>query len=238
MASPDVVPHRRAHRRSRRRRGLYRVLAAVTALVIAAGITLGPLMSRVEEPQYRIERADGSIEIRSYGPMVVAEASLRGERTAALGAGFRLIAGYIFGANDPNPKMDRTAPVQQQQGKRTIAMTAPVSQQADGETWIVRFIMPAGSTMESLPTPADPRVQLTPVPGRRMAVIRFRGFATADAILTETDRLRSYASSHRLRTIGEPLLAFYNPPWTLPFFRRNEIMLELAEPQIDGVKAP
>ena len=82
--------------------------------------------------------------------------------------------------------------------------------------------------MEGLPTPSNPRVHLTPVPARCMVVIRFKGFATDSAIMTEIDRLRRYATMHQLQTVGDPLLAFYNPPWTLSLFRRNEIMLEVA----------
>ena len=90
-------------------------------------------MSRVEEPKYRIESADGAIEVRSYGPMIAAETSVQGQRKAALGDGFRSIAGYIFGANNPNAKILVSAPLKQRRGKQTIAMTAPMSQQADGD---------------------------------------------------------------------------------------------------------
>ena len=108
-------------------------------------------------------------------------------------------------------------------------MTAPVQQQGAGNAWTVRFIMPKSWTMDTLPTPNDRRVSLRAVPARRFAAITFSGTATNDAIEQRTEELRRYASSKKLTTIGEPLLAFYNPPWTLPFFRRNEVMLELAE---------
>ena len=140
---------------------------------------------------------------------------------------FRLIAAYIFGANTPNAKIAMTAPVQQQSSQK-IAMTAPVTQQTAGDSWTVRFIMPSNWTLETLPAPHDTRVTLKPVPANRMLVIRFSGSASDSQIKTKTDELRRYAADKMLATVGEPLLAFYNPPWTLPFFRRNEIMLELA----------
>jgi len=183
-------------------------------------------MSRVEQPEYKIQASDGSIQIRSYGPMIAAEAVVEGERKVAINEGFRLIAAYIFGANKPNARIAMTAPVQQQ--KQTIAMTAPVTQQGAGNAWTVRFIMPKSWTMETLPTPTDARVSLKAVPARRFVAITFSGFATSEAIESHTDELRRYAADHRLSTTGEPLLAFYNPPWTLPFLRRNEVMLELA----------
>lgn len=190
-----------------------------------AGMAAGPLTSRVEQPAYRILRSDGPIELRAYDPVIAAEVTLRGERGVALSEGFRLIAAYIFGANSPKAKIAMTAPVEQQ-GAQKIAMTAPVSQQADGDAWTVRFIMPRGWSMETLPAPDDPRVTLQPVAARTMLAIRFSGTADDASIAAKTDELRQYAVAQHIETVGALVLAFYNPPWTLPFFRRNEIMLE------------
>jgi hypothetical protein len=201
-------------------------LAGLLGCLAIAGAAAGPIMSRVEQPDYRVDAADGAIELRAYGAMIAAEAVVAGERKAAIAEGFRLIAAYIFGANQPNARIAMTAPVQQQ--KQTIAMTAPVIQQGTGDAWTVRFIMPKSWTMETLPAPSDARVSLKPVAPHRVVAITFSGFASSEAIAARTDELRRYAAEHRLATTGEPLLAFYNPPWTLPFFRRNEIMLELA----------
>lgn len=200
----------------------------ITVIIIVGGIAAGPIMSRVEQPEYKVTASEGAIEIRAYGPMIAAEAEVKGERKAAIQEGFRLIAAYIFGANTPNAKIAMTAPVQQQSAQK-IAMTAPVTQQTEGNKWTVRFIMPSGWTMKTLPAPNDTRVTLKPVSAKRLMTIRFSGTANDDLIRSKTDELRKYALEHKLATVGEPLLAFYNPPWTLPFFRRNEIMLELAE---------
>ena len=158
--------------------------------------------------------------------MIAAEAVVDGERKTAINEGFRLIAAFIFGANKPNAKIAMTAPVQQQ--KQINSMTAPVTQQGRGDSWIVRFIMPKSWTMESLPTPSDARVSLRQIPARRFVAITFSGVVTNELVDKRTDELRRYTVDHKLSTTGEPLLAFYNPPWTLPFFRRNEVMLELS----------
>jgi hypothetical protein len=197
---------------------------AIAAIAAAAA---GPIMSRVEQPKYTVNRSDGATEIRDYGSMIAAEVEVSGERRAAINEGFRLIAGYIFGANKPNAKIAMTAPVEQQ-AKQTIAMTAPVTQQSRDRSWTVRFIMPKSWTMETLPTPTDDRVKLVPLPSKQMVVIRFSGVANDALIATKTSELRQYAADNKLSLRGEPVLAFYNPPWTLPFFRRNEIMLELT----------
>lgn len=184
-------------------------------------------MSRVEQPEYTVTTSDGPIEIRSYSPMIAAEAVVEGERKTAINEGFRLIAAYIFGANQPNAKIAMTAPVQQQ--KQTIAMTAPVTQQRTGDVWTVRFIMPKSWAMETLPKPTDTRISLKPIPATRFAVITFSGVASSEDIEKRSEELRRYASERKLSTTGQPVLAFYNPPWTLSFFRRNEVMLQLAD---------
>jgi hypothetical protein len=217
------VPARSA--RSDRGRWVYWIGGGLVLVGIAAA-GAGPVMSGVEQPDYKIEKSDGAIETRAYAPMIAAEAVVEGERKEAINQGFRLIAAYIFGANQPKAKIEMTAPVQQQ--KQTIAMTAPVSQQATGNSWTVRFIMPKNWTMATLPAPNDQRVSLQPIPARRFVALRFSGFTTDAAIAKRTDQLRRYAADHKLSTTGEPVLAFYNPPWTLPFLRRNEVMLELA----------
>lgn len=182
-------------------------------------------MSRIENPKYRVEKADGAIEIRDYAPLIVAEAKVKGERRAAINEGFRLIAGYIFGGNDKSAKIAMTAPVQQMPDE-------PVDPESPGrfrdlESWTVSFVMPRSWTLETLPRPNDSRISLRPVPGKRFVVIRYSGLAHADKIDRKTAELEGYAAKHALRASGPPLLAFYNPPWTPPFMRRNEIMLEL-----------
>ena len=186
-------------------------------------------MSRLEQPEYRVVSSQGAIEIRAYPSMIAAEANVKGERQAAIREGFRLIAGYIFGGNGPRAKIDMTAPVQQQArpAGETIAMTAPVTQQANDGAWMVRFIMPKSWTMETLPVPSDPRVKLVAVAAKTIAAIRFSGWAGDAAIRDKTEELNRFIADRKLMVIGQPLMAFYNPPWTLPFFRRNEIMLEI-----------
>jgi hypothetical protein len=212
---------------SKRRKVIVGIFIGAVALVVIVAAAAGPLMSRVEQPKYEVTSAEGSIELREYSAMILPKVEVKGERKATINEGFRLIAAYIFGANEPNAKISMTAPVQQQ-AKQTIAMMAPVAQQADGGYWTVSFIMPKGWSMDTLPAPTNKRVKLVPVPAKRMVVIRFSGTADDRSIATKTAELRKYAADHTLSVIGEPALAFYNPPWTLPFLRRNEIILGLA----------
>src|SRR5271165_3898365 len=140
MKSRDESLEPLSRRTSKKRAKLYWLLAGVVGLMIIAAGAAGPIMSQVEQPEYQIVTAEDSLEIRSYGAMIAAEAEVQGERKTAINEGFQLISAYIFGANKTNVKIAMTAPVQQQI-QQTIAMSAPVTQQADGNAWTVRFIM-------------------------------------------------------------------------------------------------
>ena len=200
--------------------------AIAGVLLVGAGLA-GPVMSNVEQPPYRVMEQQGDIELRDYPPMIVAETEVTGARQAAINAGFRTIADYIFGDNQSAQKVAMTAPVLQQAGEK-IAMTAPVTQQGDGNRWRVRFIMPASYTLATLPRPKNPAVVLRELPGRRYAVIRFSGLAGEDSLRRHTETLRAFLAGRRIGAVGEPSYAFYNPPWTLPFMRRNEVLIEVG----------
>lgn len=223
----DAVKQPVKTKRSRGRTTLY-WLAAILVLFVLAAAAAGPIMSRVEQPQYSVLLSDALIEVRDYPALIAAEADVQGDRKLAIEAGFRLIAAYIFGANAPSARIAMTAPVEQQ-AKQKIIVTSPVTQRAGNDTWRVRFIMPKSWTIDTLPRPSDERVKLVPVAARRMVVIRFSGIADDIIIAGKTAELTRYARARRMAVAGEPVLAFYNPPWTLPFFRRNEIMLEVAQ---------
>jgi DNA gyrase inhibitor GyrI len=202
---------------------------AVLAVVLLGAALWGPIVSNVEQPKYKVVKRSDAIEIRDYAPMIVAEVEVSGDRREAIGKGFRLIADYIFGNNTASQKVAMTAPVTQQ-GSEKIAMTAPVTQQGDGETWTVRFIMPSSYTMETLPKPNNPAVKLKEIESNRFAVIRFSGMGGEDSLKRHTKELNEFIGAKGLKPLSAPTYAFYNPPWTLPFLRRNEVLVEIAGP--------
>lgn len=195
--------------------------------VVAAGASWGLTVSNVEQPKYKVIETVGKIEMRDYAPMIVAQAEVAGEREKAVGEGFRIIADYIFGNNLSSQKVSMTAPVTQQISEK-IAMTAPVTQQSQGNSWTVRFIMPAGYTMETLPKPRNPAIKIMMIEGKHFAAIRFSGLASEDSLNRHTDELMEFIRTKTLTAVSAPAYAFYNPPWTLPFLRRNEVMIEIA----------
>jgi hypothetical protein len=179
----------------------------------------------IEEPAFKTVLKDGNFEVRDYPSLVVAEVTVSGGQKEAASKGFRLLAGYIFGGNKRRQSIAMTAPVAQEPSSEKIAMTAPVTQIANAGTWIVRFTMPSAYTLETLPAPNDPKVQLRRLPAERVAVLRFSGLAMKADVDAKTDELVAATKAHHLHAIGPVSLAQYNPPWTPWFMRRNEVMI-------------
>ena len=146
----------------------------------------------------------------------------------AANKGFRLLAGYIFGGNRRKQSIARTAPVAQTPTSEKIAMTAPVTQIKNAGSWIVRFTMPSAYTLDFCPSHNDPRIQLRRLPPERFAVVRFSGWAQKSDVDAKSAKLVAAAKAHNLRAAGPVSLAQYNPPWTLWFMRRNEVMIPIA----------
>jgi hypothetical protein len=208
------------------RRVLFALACCLPLIAIVLAGLSGTLMSRVEQARYTVLERHGRVEIRRYDPAIAAEVEVHGERMRALNQGFRLIADYIFGNNLAAKKVAMTAPVTQAAGEK-IAMTAPVTQDGAGDAWTVRFVMPAAYTLETLPRPENPDVHLVAMPARKMAAVRFSGCNTDRNIETHRAVLLKFIAEHHLTAVGEPAAAFYNPPWTIPFLRRNEILVEI-----------
>ena len=199
----------------------------IPAVLIGVAI-IGNWAMAVEEPKFTVSLHDGAFEIRDYPAVVVAEVTVTGDQAGAVRKGFGLLAGYIFGGNTRHQSIAMTAPVAQQRTSETIAMTAPVTQTPADGAWVVRFTMPSHYTLATLPKPNDPRVMLRQIAPARFVVIRFSGVATQSSLAAKTAELMAFAQSHHLHTSGPATLAQYNPPWTLWFLRRNEVMIPLA----------
>ena len=194
----------------------------------------GPIMSRVEQPYYQVLRTENNIEIRQYQPMLIAEVTIADKRERAINLGFRQLADYIFGNNRIKQNIKMTAPVQQQRNMK-IAMTAPVQQQAVSGNWQVSFVMPAEYTIKTLPMPVNENVIIKKIPAKQFVVIRFSGFNSDKNIQMHERLLLEFTMRNKLSVTGNVKYAYYNPPWTLPPLRRNEVMLELSNPIEDKV---
>jgi hypothetical protein len=203
----------------------------------------------IEEPAFEKLESVENIEMRQYRPVIVAETFVDGDMGSASNDGFRMIADYIFGnnlsmrgsADKPSEKIAMTAPVSVEPAARSEknAMNAPVNVEPQGDSasglmhskrWRVQFTMPSEYSMATLPKPRNPAVTLREVPGKRYAVLAFSGLAGEEKVQQKTDELLVWLKAKNRRAIATPQLARYNPPWTLPFLRRNEILVEVAIP--------
>lgn len=192
-------------------------------------ITLAAYAMAIEEPAYSVTEQAAPFELRTYQPRIVAEVVVSGSLEEASGRGFRLLADYIFGNNttgSSSQKIQMTAPVGLEPSSEKISMTAPVSMQESDGRWRVSFVMPSDYTLETLPRPNNAAVTIRQIPATNYAVIRFSGLTGAKKVAQKTAELQSWLAEKGLKAIGTPELARYNPPWILPFLRRNEILLE------------
>ena len=202
------------------------MITSIIALILVVGVLAGPVMSNVEKPKYKVIQSEQNIEIRQYAPMIIAEVEVDGKREDAIRDGFRLIADYIFGNNTVEQNISMTAPVQQKENQK-IAMTSPVQQQLAGKSWQISFVMPSKYNMDSLPVPNNNRVRLKEILTKKFVVIKFSGTNSNENVTEHENQLMSYIEANQIKIIGSPKYAFYNAPWTLPFLRRNEVMIEI-----------
>jgi effector-binding domain-containing protein len=200
----------------------------IPGIVIIGAVLWGPIVSNVEQAKYKVVDSKDKIEIRDYAPQIIAQTEVSGVRKEAINKGFRVIADYIFGNNKSSKKVAMTAPVMQQESEK-IAMTAPVMQTGGDNKWMVAFVMPNELTLDTLPKPNNELVKLVDIPAKRFVVIRFTGLANDQYLQEQIEELKNYIKNHNLNAISAPAYAFYNPPWTLPFMRRNEVMIEISK---------
>lgn len=181
----------------------------------------------VSEPPYRVVRRLGpDAELRRYAPMVVAETETSGSYDRAPSDGFRRLAGFLFGGNQARTSLAMTAPVTHER----LAMTAPVTHATPEGAHVIAFVMPPGRSLDSLPAPDDARVRFREVPARTVAVLTYAGAADEAAFRERADVLDATLRAAGLTPISEPVSARYDPPSVLPFLRRNEVWIEVAEP--------
>jgi len=167
----------------------------------------------VEIARYDVIEKDGLIEIRAYPALVVAEVVRNGSRDEAVRSGFGPLARYIF--------------AREREGEK-IAMTAPVTQRAEGTSWTIQFIMPSSYDLERLPRPSGADVKLRELPPARRAAIRFSGWWSDELFQAKDRALRDWLAARRLTPAGTPTFAYYNDPFTPGFLRRNEILYDLG----------
>jgi hypothetical protein len=207
--------------------------------VFLFGILIVSAAMATEEPKYLVLEKSEPFELRAYAPRIVAEVKVEGDLDSASSQGFRLIAAYIFGKNQVTEKIAMTVPVgiepSDENKSSKIAMTVPVSIEgaksfeSASNQWTVSFVMPSEYTLATLPKPLNSQVKIREVPAEKRAVILFSGFNSAEKTQAKTQLLQDWIKTKNLKVTGDPQFARYNPPWSLPFMRRNEVMIQVLD---------
>ena len=180
-----------------------------------------------EEPPFEVVDRVDAVEIRRYGPHFAAETTVDANDNKAMNEAFFTLAGYIFGGNRQKRDIAMTAPVASESGE-AMAMTAPAAMERGQHSGLtMRFFLPAEITPVNAPEPNDTRVRLIEVPEETVATLRFTGTWGAAAINARKQELVAKLRDTRWSPLGEPFTQFYDPPFTIPFLRRNEVAVRV-----------
>ena len=180
-----------------------------------------------EQAGYEVIFRQDDVEIRNYHQLIVAETEIDADYTQAGSIGFNRLAGYIFGKNIQKQSMAMTSPVYREAVSEKIAMTAPVLQQKTQEKWSMAFVMPSEYSLETLPEPLDPLVMIKSIPSKKVAVLIYSGTLSAERISDKSQQLIAWLKANQYTPLSDARSAAYDPPWTIPALRRNEIHIDI-----------
>lgn len=199
--------------------------------MLIAGCSVFGNRSGYEQPGYKVVESLGELtEIRAYEPRVAAEARVENEDLDdGRDAAFRLLFDYITGSNRTDAKIAMTVPVESTDTSEKIAMTVPVESSRTGDNQVyMRFFLPAKYERATAPKPLDPRIKIVDMPMQTVAVLRFSGFGGEDSVAEKKRELLASLATTSWRPLADSVVYFYDPPWTLPFFRRNEVVVAVG----------
>ena len=201
------------------------LISLLSSLLMAGCSVFG--IRTVEEAPYTVLLQDGDIQIRQYKDIIIAQTIVDGSYDKTSSIAFNRLARYIFGKNKARQKIAMTAPVLQEIGNEKLAMTAPVLQQKSGDKWIMSFVMPFGFTLDTLPEPIDPEVKLAEIKAKKLSTISYSGSLSEIGITDHARKLKAWLDEKGYKAASEPRSAGFDPPWTIPFLRRNEVHIDI-----------
>lgn len=206
------------------------VLVGVIGLFFSTGCSIFGIRTS-EEASYHVLATYDQIEMREYGELLVVETDVDASYNEAGNIAFKKLFAYISGENITQAKIAMTAPVMSREGiavdSEKVAMTSPVLGEKQSPGWRYSFVLPAGYTLETAPLPTNPEVKLAVMPRKKVAVIRYSGPWKEEAMREKSEELVNWIRANGFESLSEPRSAGYDPPWTLPFLRRNEIMIDV-----------
>ncbi len=185
------------------------ILAVVLPLGLAIFWLARTSRAATETPDYKVIRTDGKVEIRDYPALTIATTPMEG---ADMNGGFGQLFKFITGTNE---------------GEEKIAMTSPVLIDTAKERKTMSFIMPKAAVEKGVPKPTGESVRLGKVEAARFVVLRFGGGRTAENEAKTIEKLKTWLEAQTIQAKSEPIFAYYDPPWTPTFLRRNEVMVRI-----------
>ncbi len=191
------------------------LLLGIIALVLlgfAAFILSGKCPMSVEIPKYTTVETQKNVEIRDYTSIIVAEVYIPGEREKALKSGCLQLCTYMCKGNAKSQK---------------ISMTLPIFQVKKGDKWGVLLIMPEKETLLSLPAPTNHHIHIKGFQPKRFVALKFSGSTSEENLTKHSEKLMTFIKEHKLTPVSDPIYAFYNLPWTMSFFKENEVLVEV-----------
>jgi len=194
-----------------------RMLWIIPALVLFAGVFFFVSNSRAatESAPYKVVKVEGDFELREYQTLHLAKVTMPSsdKRSQKMDGGFRKLFRFIDGQNERSEKISMTTPVIVEHGDKESSMS---------------FVMPVASVTKGLPVPKG-EVKLDKIPAVKIAALRFSGVSDAVKEAEKLQALQAWVKKQGVVAAGTPLFAFYDPPWTLSFMRRNEVLLRLTD---------
>ena len=193
----------------------------IRIVTIIAILTASPAWAEYERPIYNVVVKEDGLEIRDYAPAIVVETQVLASRRDAAGEAFRGLFKYISGNNTSGLEIPMTAPVAQ----------TPAGKGPDGVSskWAIRFFLPSNYSVENIPQPLQQGINIVTLEAQRFASVSFKGTQNDKKVAKYTTQLREFISQKGYEVSGEPVYAFYDPPFVPWFLRDNEILLPIQK---------
>lgn len=166
---------------------------------------------KYKEPQYELLKKEGNIEIRQYGSYPVAKASIPIDSNND-NSMFMTLFSYIDGKNNTN---------------QSLPMTAPVTSFSDKDSYNMLFYMLDVDSYSDLPEPSSDNISVESFELGKCAVITFSWSTSRERLEHFTEKLSVYLKENNLSKKSSFMVNRYDPPWRLPFMKRNEIIVRI-----------
>ncbi len=169
----------------------------------------------VDIAPYEVLEIIGDMEVRHYERLVLVTTPMPGDMEEQRDPFYKLFD-YISGKNALTKEIPMTAPV--------------LIEQAENTAESMSFVLPERFSFKTAPVPRDPTVRVEELADFTVAAITFSGSFEQKAINTHKAILEQWITSKGLLKKGTVIAAGYNPPCTLPAFRRNEVLIPIVKP--------